>query len=100
MTIATRGSKMLIQYVREGKGQPPFGVVVWVDGNFGYSLCNPVDKWDRQRAIEIAKGRATCSRNCKIMDDLWISVDEGKPKAKMVDAIMQQLSSYMNSYEE
>lgn len=51
----------LIKYIRNKKGQPR-GVVVALRDNdevlYGYSLCNPIDRWDRHEALERAINRA------------------------------------------
>lgn len=51
------------QYIRNQKTNEPFGVVVLVkDENkflFGYSLCNPKDKFSKKMGTAIALARAT-----------------------------------------
>lgn len=50
--------KPLIQYIRD-VNKKPIGVVVAVDRNkIGWSLCHKDDKWDREKALKIAIGRA------------------------------------------
>lgn len=55
---------MIIKYLREkkegevGRGKP-IGIVVALDKTrIGFSLCNPLDQWDRKKAKTIAIGRA------------------------------------------
>jgi hypothetical protein len=86
-----RSYKMLVKYLREetndGTKGKPFGVVVAIDeGVIGYSICNPKDRWDKKRGIEIAVGRAMksndsiihCSipKHCNIPKKLFNKVDE------------------------
>lgn len=51
----------LINYIRNKKGEPR-GVVVAVKNEgevlYGYSLCNPSDKWDKKQGVKIAISRA------------------------------------------
>ena len=50
---------MLIEYLRDKNGNP-IGVAVAVSKeDIGWSLCNKRDKFNKQRALEIAVGRAT-----------------------------------------
>lgn len=61
---------MVIRYIRKktpvekkfkkGEARPePVGMVVAFDSShIGWSLCNSVDRWDRERAFLIAEGRA------------------------------------------
>jgi hypothetical protein len=53
------------RYIRDEKNNPR-GVVVFVkDGDkelFGYSLCNPSDKFDKKLGTTIALARATCPK--------------------------------------
>jgi hypothetical protein len=55
---------MLINYIRN-ENRKPHGVVVAFkqDGkiHFGYSLHNPIDKWDRDLGIKIAVARANAN---------------------------------------
>ncbi len=51
----------LIRYIRNKKGRPHGVVVALRDNNevcYGYSICNPVDRWDRHEALERAINRA------------------------------------------
>ncbi len=49
---------MLIRYLRR-KNKHPRGIVIALDSkHIGWSLCNPRDKWNRQRARMIAEARA------------------------------------------
>lgn len=52
---------MLINYIRDTNRKPHGIVVSFKQDNevhFGYSLHNPVDKWDRELGIKIAVARA------------------------------------------
>ena len=53
---------MFKQYLRYANGQP-FGVVVLDGTNFGWSLCNPVDRFDKKKALLAAEGRAKTGRD-------------------------------------
>ena len=57
---------MFKQYLRYANGQP-FGVVVLDGTNFGWSLCNPVDRFDKKKALLAAEGRAKTGKN-------WITI--------------------------
>jgi len=64
---------MLITYIRKNKTDKskgiPIGCVVALDKNhIGWSLCNPKDKWNRKRGLEIATGRA---KNNNTKDDIY-----------------------------
>lgn len=49
---------MLVQFVKNHKGNR-IGVVVALDANrIGWSLCCPLDRFNRERGINIAKDRA------------------------------------------
>lgn len=54
----------LINYIRDKQNNPK-GVVVAVRDDdeifYGFSLCNPVDKWDKQLGIKKAIARARAS---------------------------------------
>lgn len=57
---------MLFRFLRD-ENRKPFGVMVAVqndDGalDYGVSLCNSNDQWNRDRGREIALGRAYCGR--------------------------------------
>ena len=51
----------LIRYIRNKKGQPR-GVVVALRDNdevcYGYSICNPIDPWNKHKGLKIAIARA------------------------------------------
>ena len=49
----------LVKYVKKGIHNKKVGVVVATGKyNIGYSLCNKLDKFNKERALEIATGRA------------------------------------------
>jgi hypothetical protein len=51
----------LINYIRNDDRQPCGVVVVVREGDnvsYGYSICNPIDKWDRKKGVKIAVARA------------------------------------------
>lgn len=51
-------SNAIIEYVRDEE-KNPFGVVVAKDKNeIGFSLCNPIDSWNKHIGLSIAFGRA------------------------------------------
>ncbi len=56
---------VLINYLREPKTKKPRGVIVAVKENnevfYGYSLYNPIDKWNRELGIKKAIARAKAS---------------------------------------
>jgi hypothetical protein len=53
--------RTLIKYIRNKKGQPR-GVVVALRDNdevcYGYSICNPIDPWNKHKGLKIAVARA------------------------------------------
>jgi len=54
---------MLVQYVRTGKGKK-VGVVVALNSNkIGYSLCNPLDEFDKNYGKFIAEKRAETGKD-------------------------------------
>jgi hypothetical protein len=51
----------LIRYIRNKKGQPRGVVVALRDKNevcYGYSICNPIDPWNKHKGLKIAVARA------------------------------------------
>jgi hypothetical protein len=58
---------MLIKYVRDLHNQSRLvGCVVAIGSDkIGWSQCNPVDKFDKQRALKIAIGRAQTGSNVR-----------------------------------
>jgi len=51
----------LIRYIRNKKGQPRGVVVALRDKNevcYGYSICNPIDPWNKHKGLKIAIARA------------------------------------------
>lgn len=51
----------LIRYIRNKKGQPRGVVVALRDNNevcYGYSICNPIDPWNKHKGLKIAIARA------------------------------------------
>jgi hypothetical protein len=51
----------LIRYIRNKKGQPRGVVVALRDNNevcYGYSICNPIDPWNKHKGLKIAVARA------------------------------------------
>ena len=70
----------IIQYVKRGKpnNKRKVGVLVSgvVDGEvcIGWSLCNDLDKFDKDKALEIAKGRCVSNdRETYDIDDIPLS---------------------------
>jgi len=56
------GKELLIRYIRDDNKRP-YGVVVGLpNGNVGLSLCNKVDKWNKDYGKELAIGRAYLSK--------------------------------------
>jgi hypothetical protein len=49
---------MKIAYVRNIETREPYGCIVKTDSGYGYSVCNPHDRFNKARAREIAVGRA------------------------------------------
>lgn len=82
----------LINYIRNKKGEPR-GVVVAVKNEgevlYGYSLCNPVDKWNKQRGVKIAIARA--------LSDGY-NLPEASNSAKMVIERFEHLSDRALKY--
>ena len=51
----------LIRYIRNKKGQPRGVIVALRDNNevcYGYSICNPIDPWNKHKGLKIAVARA------------------------------------------
>ena len=49
---------MLVKYVRNAKGRRVGVVVATGKTNIGWSLCHRTDKWDKKKALIMAKGRS------------------------------------------
>lgn len=49
---------MLIEYLRDKNGSPVGVVVALGKEDIGWSLCNKRDRFNKQRALEIAVGRS------------------------------------------
>lgn len=78
---------MLINYIRN-ENRRPRGIVVSFkeDGQikFGFSLHNPVDKWDRDLGIKIAVARANAKEfQLPDVDDRNKSVSEALEQMKI-----------------
>ena len=72
---------VLINYLRDEKKNPR-GVIVAVrkddEVNYGYSLYNPVDKWDRELGIKKAIARANAEEyNLPEVDERYEVVLDG-----------------------
>lgn len=82
----------LINYIRNKKGEPR-GVVVAVKDKdevvYGYSLCNPVDRWNKQQGVKIAIARA--------LSDGY-NLPEASNSAKMVVEKFEHLSDRALKY--
>jgi hypothetical protein len=52
---------MLVEFVKNKRGKKIGAVVAVGPLNVGYSLCNKKDKFDKDLAVEIARGRAEVS---------------------------------------
>lgn len=81
---------MIKKYIRDEK-RNPHGVVVCVkqeDGKelFGYSLCNPLDKFDKKLGTAIALARAT---NPKL-----------KPETYLAPLVINRREAVLKSYGE
>lgn len=85
----------IIQYVRDRKGRP-LGAIVAVKrkGGFmvGHSLCNRLDRFDRETALKIAFGRA----------ESWEVVPGDLPKdiAKRLPAFIERCKKYYRTETE
>jgi hypothetical protein len=72
----------LIKYIRNEKGEPRGVVMAIRQGNevfYGYSLCNPKDRWNRKMGLKIAEARAIAGsyelpkikKSLKIIEDAF-----------------------------
>jgi hypothetical protein len=87
---------MLINYIRNAD-RKPHGVVVAFkqDGkiHYGYSLHNPIDKWDRELGIKIAVARANANEfQLPKVDDRHKSVSEA------IEHMKTRANKYFNKY--
>ena len=51
----------LVQYVRDRNGHPVGAVVALSANQIGWSLTNKLDRWDREKALMIARRRAVAT---------------------------------------
>lgn len=51
----------LVQYVRDRNGHPVGAVVAISVNQIGWSLTNKLDRWDREKALMIARRRAVAT---------------------------------------
>jgi len=54
---------MLIQYVRTEKGKRVGVIVALSSDHIGYSLCNPIDRFDKKKGKFIAERRAETGKD-------------------------------------
>lgn len=91
---------MLVQYVKNKHGQRIGCVVALSEHQIGWSLCKvKLDKFSKDKAIQIAKGRAEryCTANLfmhHVIVGNGISVEQ-QDKLKVNDWIPQTLHPYM-----
>ncbi len=83
---------MLINYIRN-ENRKPHGVVVAFkqDGkiHYGYSLHNPIDKWDRELGIKIAVARANADE---------FQLPKVKDRNKVVSEAFEHMKNRANRY--
>lgn len=83
--------KRIIQYVRDENRKPYGAVVAIAPGQVGWSLCNPKDKWNRKKAIDMATARAFRAEAHDEMIDLVRSVRYSEDRAKETLLIMYKV---------
>lgn len=83
---------MLIHYIRKDKTEKskgkPIGIVIALDEDtFGWSLCNPKDKWNKKLGLEIAKSRAEKLNKNKLLSKLegYPTFDKVKKPLKYIE---------------
>ena len=87
---------MLVKYLREetndGTKGKPFGVVVAIDKEtIGYSICNPKDRWNKKRGIEIAVGRAMKNGKIGISNLFWYRLNIPLKKYKLIHDLIEEI---------
>ena len=96
---------MIVKYLREkkdgekGRGKPIGCVIALSEDKIGFSLCNPIDTWDRNRARQIAIGRANKIDIDEMLEDLFFTTDHKlTPRhvllADTVECVRQLASKY------
>lgn len=60
----------LIQYVRDRNGQPIGAVVAVGKNQVGWSKLHKLDRWDREKALMIARNRAVVGFNTDVPTDV------------------------------
>lgn len=83
----------IIQYIRNNKGKP-LGILVATkdDKGFsiGYSLCNKRDRFDKERGLDIAFGRA----------DTWTLIPHDMPRviSENVPGFLERCKKYYRTH--
>lgn len=81
---------VIIQYIRDEE-KNPFGVVVAEGRNeIGFSLCNPVDHWNRNIGLDIAFGRAEKKSVSEQLQDISIHNSEKRQKVHNIIRTVQE----------
>lgn len=66
----------LIQYVRDRHGNPVGAVVAVGKNQIGWSRKHRLDRWDKERALMIARNRAVVGSKTKIPHDVGPIVEK------------------------
>ena len=88
---------MLIQYVRTDKGKRVGVVVALSSDHIGYSLCNPVDKFDKKKGKFIAERRAETGKD--FIDKLAVVINRRCLRGKMISNICRLIQPMLDMQE-
>jgi len=72
----------LIQYVRDNNGTPIGAVVAVGKNQVGWSRLHKLDKWDREKALMIARNRAVAGFNSTMPHDVVYIYDNMIERSK------------------
>jgi hypothetical protein len=97
---------MVIKYLREkkadekGRGKPVGVVVAISKDQIGYSLCNPLDQWDKQKAKRVAIIRAKENNLQERLGKLLASSDGNlTTKQEMLFDVMHCVEDIVKKYD-
>jgi len=93
MIVQDKEKKMLISYVRTDSGKKVGVIIALSSKKIGYSLCNPLDRFNRSIGKFIAEKRAEKGKDyiVKIAEVINRRCDYGKPMSNICRVVQPML---------